>query len=247
MAGDPAEDGPGRPPRLKTTYGRRLGRPLKPSQRRLQAELLPRLSLPVPLGSEPLDLARLFGRAPDRLWIELGFGGGEHLAWQAAAHPDVSFIGAEFFMNGIASLLGHLERQGIGNVRILPDDGRPLLGLLPEAGVERAFILFPDPWPKRRHWRRRIVQPETLDALARILADGAELRIATDDPGYLEWILRHLLASEHFAWPARAPRDWSDRPGDWPPTRYEEKAVRAGREPCFLTFRRRARGAPVPR
>ncbi|HVG81775.1 MAG TPA: tRNA (guanine(46)-N(7))-methyltransferase TrmB [Methylomirabilota bacterium] len=221
-------------------YGRRRGRRLRIGQQKLLEELLPKLRIALPAAGERLDLAALFPRAPADLWLEIGFGGGEHLAWQAARHPEFAFIGAEFFLNGVVSLLGHLAREGLGNVRIHPDDARRLLKALPDLSVGRAFLLFPDPWPKARHARRRFVSPENLTELARILKPGAELRIASDDPGYVAWTLEHLTRSLQFEWLAHGPSDWRTRPEDWPPTRYEEKAVRAGRKPVYLRFRRRA-------
>jgi tRNA (guanine-N7-)-methyltransferase len=221
-------------------YGRRRGRRLRAGQQELLAELLPKLRIPLPAAGEWLDLAALFGPAIREVWLEIGFGGGEHLAWQAARHPEFGFIGAEFFLNGVASLLGHLARGGMGDVRIHPDDARPLLKALPDRSIGRAFLLFPDPWPKARHARRRFVSPESLAELARILKPGGELRIASDDPGYIAWTLEHLTRSPDFEWLARGPTDWRSRPADWPSTRYEEKALKEGRKPAYLRFRRRA-------
>jgi tRNA (guanine-N7-)-methyltransferase len=220
-------------------YGRRRGRRLRAGQQELLSELLPRLQIALPEPGERLDLAALFPGPTADVWLEIGFGGGEHLAWQAARHPEIGFIGAEFFLNGVASLLGHLARGAIGNVRIHPGDARPLLKGLPDRSIGRAFLLFPDPWPKARHARRRFVSTENLAELARILKAGAELRIASDDPGYVTWSLEHLTRSPDFEWVARGPADWRSRPEDWPPTRYEEKALKAGRKPAYLRFRRR--------
>ncbi|HEX6103369.1 MAG TPA: tRNA (guanine(46)-N(7))-methyltransferase TrmB [Alphaproteobacteria bacterium] len=222
-------------------YGRRRGRRLRAGQQALLSELLPKLRIELPPPGGHLDPTALFPDARE-VWLEIGFGGGEHLAWQAARHPKIGFIGAEFFLNGVAGLLGHLARGGIGNVRIHPDDARPLLKALPDRSIGRAFLLFPDPWPKARHARRRFVGPENLAELARILKAGAELRIASDDPGYVAWALEHLTRSPDFQWLARGPLDWRVRPDDWPPTRYEEKASKAGRRPAYLRFRRRGPG-----
>ena len=220
-------------------YGRRRGRRLRAGQQELLAELLPKLRIALPERGERLDLAALFGPAIRDVWFEIGFGGGEHLAWQAERNPDVGFIGAEFFLNGVVSLLGHLARGGIGNVRIHPEDARPLLHALPDQSIGRAFLLFPDPWPKARHARRRFVSPDNLGELARILKPGAELRVASDDAGYIAWALEHLTRSPDFKWLAEGPADWRVRPEDWPPTRYEQKAVKAGRRPVYLRFRLR--------
>jgi tRNA (guanine-N7-)-methyltransferase len=223
-------------------YGRRRGRRLRVGQKALLEELLPKLKVALPAPGERFEVSSLFGPQIGDVWLEIGFGGGEHLAWQAARHPAIGFIGAEFFLNGVASLLGHLARGGIGNVRIHPDDARPLLNALADRSIGRAFLLFPDPWPKARHARRRFVGPENLAELARILKAGAELRIASDDPGYVSWTLEHLTRSPEFQWLARGPSDWRVRPDDWPPTRYEEKALKEGRRPAYLRFRRREPG-----
>ncbi|MDX1710905.1 MAG: tRNA (guanosine(46)-N7)-methyltransferase TrmB [Rhodovibrionaceae bacterium] len=223
------------------TTGRRQGRPLRPGRRRLLADLLPRVRIEVP-EEGVLDPASLFDRPVDALWLEIGFGSGEHLAWQAAQNPGVGMIGAEMFLNGVAAALSEIEARGLDNLRILPDDAQPLLAALPPASLHRVFILFPDPWPKARHHKRRLIQPATLDRLAAAMADDAELRLATDDPGYLVWILRHLQAHRAFTWTARRADDWRRRPADWPETRYEAKARAAGRTPVYLLYRRRPRG-----
>lgn len=204
--------------------------------------LLPRLRVEVP-ASGVLEPRGLFGPEIDAVWLEIGFGAGEHLAAQAAAAPRTGVIGCEVFENGVVKLLAELQRRALGNVRLFIDDARLLLAALPEASLARAFILFPDPWPKLRHHKRRIVARATLDALARVLADGAELRLATDDVDYLRWMLERLTAPGDFEWLARRPGDWRARPADWPPTRYEEKALAADRPPAFLRFRRRPRAA----
>ncbi|MFO1060166.1 MAG: tRNA (guanine(46)-N(7))-methyltransferase TrmB [Dongiaceae bacterium] len=226
-------------------YGRRQGRRLRPGRRGLLAQRLPELTLTLPDGGAPLDPKACFAAAPAAVWLEIGFGGGEHLAAQAAAHPGIGLIGAEVFVNGIASLLDHLERGAIGNVRIFPDDARLLLPALPAASLDRVFLLFPDPWPKARHAARRFVGRPTLDELARTMRPGAELRIASDEPGYVAWTLQQVLPHPAFAWTARRPGDWRVRPAGWPPTRYEQKALAAGRRPAYLTFERRA-GAGRP-
>ncbi len=175
----------------------------------------------------------------------MGFGAGEHLAGQATAHPEIGMIGCEVFENGVVKLLAEINRRALGNIRLFIDDARLLIAALPEASVARAFILFPDPWPKLRHHKRRMVSAETLDRLAVILADSAELRLATDDADYLAWMLERATTHPLFEWLARGPGDWRQRPADWPATRYEQKALAAGRTPAFLRFRRRprARGA----
>jgi len=228
------------PPRAdRRLYGRRRGRPLRPGRQRLAAELLPALSLALPAPAVPLDPTALFLAAPHDIWLEIGFGGGEHLAEQAETHPDIGFIGCEVFESGITRLVGEVARRDLGNIRLFADDARLLLDCLPPASLGRAFILFPDPWPKQRHHKRRLVSRPTLDRLAIVMKPGAELRLATDDPDYLVWMLDHATAHPAFAWLARRPGDWRERPPDWPATRYEQKALAAGRVPAFLRFARR--------
>jgi tRNA (guanine-N7-)-methyltransferase len=202
--------------------------------------LLPRLAINLP-PSGHLDIAALFGNAQSSIWLEIGFGGGEHLAQMAEQHPQTGFIGCDVFENGIVKLLAQIERRRLENIRILADDARLLMAALPRAAVDRVFILFPDPWPKRRQHKRRIVSRATLDSLAEIMSDDGELRVATDDAGYLCWILECITAHPAFEWLARRPADWRERPPDWPPTRYEAKARAAGRSPAFLRVRRRPR------
>jgi tRNA (guanine-N7-)-methyltransferase len=202
--------------------------------------LLPRLAINLP-ASGRLDIAALFGTARSSIWLEIGFGGGEHLAQLAGQHPQIGFIGCEVFENGIVKLLAQIERRRLDNIRIFADDARLVMAAMPPASVGRAFILFPDPWPKRRQHKRRIVSRATLDGLAEIMSDDAELRLATDDGDYLSWILERVTAHPGFEWLARRPGDWRERPPDWPPTRYEAKARITGRSPAFLRVRRRPR------
>jgi tRNA (guanine-N7-)-methyltransferase len=227
-------------PHRELFYGRRRGRPLRVGQAERKTALLPRLAFALPENGA-FDPAVLFAEPPHDVWLEIGFGGGEHLAEQAECHPEIGFIGCEVFENGVAKLLGEIERRGLANVRVLPDDARPLLAALPPRSIGRVFILFPDPWPKARHHKRRLVAPATLDRLAEIMTDGGELRLATDDPSYLAWMLGYVTAHPAFAWTARRPADWRVRPADWPATRYEAKARKAGRTPAFLRFERRPR------
>ena len=223
------------------SYGRRHGRKLRPARQAALDSGLASVSLGALPADGTLDPRGLFAPRPKAAWLEIGFGGGEHLVWQAAANPDVGILGAEPFVNGVASLLAQVGRLGLRNVRVWPDDAGALLAALADASIDRAFLLFPDPWPKARHHKRRIVNPANLDVLARILANNAEFRVATDDEAYLGWILTHILDHRAFAWTVRDPSDWRRRPADWPATRYEEKAGRSGRKPYFLSFQRRAR------
>jgi len=220
--------------RERTLYGRRRGKKLRAGQEALLDTLLPKLSIKLPLN-EPL-----FGRSGgDReIWLEVGFGSGEHLVWQAEQHPDVMLLGCEPFINGVAKCLAHIERAGVTNVRLFNDDARLLMAALPERSLSRVFILFPDPWPKTRHHKRRFVQRATLDLLAPLMKAGAELRLATDDPSYLPWMIEHACTHPAFEWLAERPSDWRSRPTDWPPTRYEQKML-AGHQPVFLRLRRR--------
>ena len=220
--------------RLIHTYGRRRGRRLRDSQRALLETLLPTLAIEE--GEAALDPRSLFTAGTEEIWLEIGFGGGEHLAAQAAAHPGVGFIGCEPFVNGVVSLLGHVKAGNLRNVRIWQHDARDLIARLPPASIARAFVLFPDPWPKARHHKRRLIAAPFLDALARVLVPGAALRVATDDADYLEWILERLPIHPAFRPHDRA--DWHQRPADWPPTRYEQKAIAAGRKPTYLRFLR---------
>ena len=224
------------PPRR--IYGRRRGRPLRSGQQQLKQDLLPQLAIKLP-ETGVLDPASLFAERPEAVWLEIGFGAGEHLAAQAEAHPGIGFIGCEVFENGVARLIAEIAGCDLKNIRIFPDDIRALLDPLAPASLDRVFILFPDPWPKTRHHKRRLVSTATLDRLAVLMRPGAELRLATDDRDYLVWILEHATRHPEFEWQARGPADWRERPSDWPPTRYEEKARAAGRSPAFLRFLRR--------
>ncbi len=234
MTGDPHGDD-------HKVHGRRRGRRLRPGRAALLDDLLPDLRIALPPEGEKLDPAALFDPPRARLWLEIGFGAGEHLAWQAAHHPDVGIIGSEVFVNGVASLLRHVRDDGLANVRIHDDDARALVAALPDASVERVFLLFPDPWPKLRHAGRRFVGPRNLAALARIVADGGELRIASDDVTYQRWALQQMRLCPDFVWQVTGPTDWRERTDDWPPTRYEQKALAAGRTPIYLRYRRRLR------
>ena len=215
-------------------YGRRKGRPLRAGRKQLVETLLPQLALPM---EEPaIDPAPLFEPAKQEIWLEVGFGNGEHLAWQAAHNPHVGLIGCEPFINGVSVLLSHIEEQSLDNVRVHADDARPLLDKLPDACLSRVFVLFPDPWPKRRHAARRFIGPENLARLERLIKPGGILRVASDHPGYVAWTLQHLLPHPAFTWQAGRAKDWQHRPSDWPPTRYEQKAL-AG-VPVYLSFQR---------
>ena len=229
---------PGRGPDRRV-YGRRKGHDLTPRRQALVDNLLPGLR-PAIRTDGRVDLKGPVG-GHDRLWLEIGFGGGEHLVWQAAHNPDVTVIGAEPYLNGVTSLLAAVEEHRLGNVRIIDDDVRPFLEGLPAACLERIFVLFPDPWPKARHHKRRIVNPWSVDRFADLLVDGGQLRLATDIMDYARWMMTAVWPHPAFAWTARRPGDWRERPADWPGTRYEAKAGKAGRTPVFMTFVRKSR------
>ena len=219
------------------SYGRRKGKALSARKERLLDELLPRLR-PDLTKPPPVRLAALFDAPVKEVWLEIGFGGGEHLVWQAKANPDVGILGCEPFEDGVIKVLSAIEADGLTSVRLLAGDARPLLRLLPQAGIGRVFILFPDPWPKKRHRKRRLLSAATLDEIARILKPGGELRLATDAGEYASAMLQAALREEALTWTARGPQDWRRRPPDWPQTRYEAKAVAAGRRCYFLRFER---------
>jgi tRNA (guanine-N7-)-methyltransferase len=216
------------------SYGRRKARPLSERKDRLLNELLPTLRVPLQAPA-PSPLASLFAQPVDEVWLEIGFGSGEHLIWQAEHHRHAGFIGCEPFINGVASLLGKIETD---TIRIHNGDARDVLAWLPPLSISRIFVLFPDPWPKKRHQKRRLVSPETIADFARVLRPGGELRFASDSGDYAGETLLTILASRAFAWTAERPKDWRVRPLDWPETRYERKALSAGAKPAYLSFRR---------
>jgi tRNA (guanine-N7-)-methyltransferase len=221
-------------PELRS-FGRRRGRKMSPRQDGLLAALLPRVAISLDAPA-PASLLGLFDVQVGDVWLEIGFGGGEHLLWQARHHSDVGIVGCEPFLDGVVKVLSALDREPAGNVRLFADDARPLLRWLPEASVGRAFILFPDPWPKTRHQKRRLVSEATVRDLARALRPGSELRIATDIGDYAKWMLLALRAEGSFRWTAQTAADWRQRPDDWPATRYEAKALREGRRCSYFRF-----------
>ena len=222
-------------------YGRRVGKPLRKTRKKLHQQLLPTIQLDPELKNIPADLKKLFPDPVREVWLEIGFGGGEHLAEQAEKNPDVGIIGCEPFVNGVASLMKHLDRNGVTNVRVYDDDVRHLLKLMAPESLARIFILFPDPWPKSRHHRRRIVKDETILQFAYLLKNGGELRFASDHQGYVSWALRHLLQNDDLSWTAGRPDDWRNPPPDWVETRYEQKAKAKGDATAYLRFERKKR------
>jgi len=212
------------------SYGRLKSRPIKPRQAALMDTLLPSLRAPL----EPFEPRALMDGAAEA-WLEIGFGGGEHLAAQAARRPDVLFIGAEPFQNGVASALRHIDEAGLTNVRVHDGDARELLARMPDASLERIFVLFPDPWPKARHHKRRLLQADVAAELARVLKVGGRLRFASDWANYVDWSLELLSATPGLTWTANQAADWRAPPADHVTTRYEEKRL-GDCAPVFLDF-----------
>jgi tRNA (guanine-N7-)-methyltransferase len=220
------------------SFGRRKSKPLSARKERLIGELLPRLRLD--LGHPaPSQMRELFAAPVRDVWLEIGFGSGEHLLWQAESHKDVGLIGCEPFINGMGTLLGAIEDRGMKTILVHDGDARDVLAWLPDGSVSRIFILFPDPWPKKRQQKRRLISEETVAALARVLRPGGELRFASDDGDYAARALFLMNKIGAFAWRAECASDWATRPSDWPETRYERKALAEGRKPVYLTFERR--------
>ncbi|MCF8469149.1 MAG: tRNA (guanosine(46)-N7)-methyltransferase TrmB [Parvibaculum sp.] len=226
-------------------YGRTKGKSLKPRQAKLMETLFPRVSISLeknPSGNQKIDPRTLFGDV-DEIWLEIGFGGGEHLAHHASLNPRIGIMGCEPFVNGVAKLVSEIDARGLSNIRVLNDDARFLLERLAPASLARVFILYPDPWPKKRHNKRRFVNAETLAFLASALVPGGELRFASDIPDYVAWTLAQVSRfnrenGETLVWTAESAADWRMPYDDWPGTRYEAKAIREGRTPAYLSFRR---------
>jgi len=223
-------------------YGRRKGKALRPGRVRLLEDFLPTIALPIPPQGETIDPKAVFAKPVDEVWLEIGFGGGEHLAGQAEANPNVGIIGIEVFINGVAKLLSLINQTpSEDNVRIHHGDARPVLPALPDQSLDKVLLLFPDPWPKTRYAKRRFIGPKNLAQVSRILKDGGEFRVASDDMTYVRWTLQHLMDHPDFEWTAEEPKDWLERPEGWVQTRYEAKALREGRVPHVLRFRRKNR------
>ena len=212
------------------SFGRRKSRPGKPRQAALMETRLPGLRIP----AGPVNAAALMPGAAET-WLEIGFGGGEHMAAQAGRHPDVLILGAEPFVNGVASAVRHIDEQALGNVRLHDNDVRELIARIPGASLARVFILFPDPWPKTRQQKRRLVQPELVTELARTIRPGGALRFASDVASYVDQALERFTANPAFGWQAERPDDWRMPPADHVTTRYEEKRL-GDCAPVFLDF-----------
>lgn len=223
------------PATTRRLYGRRTGHKLRQGQAALLERTLPELTLPE-TGTLLPEL--LFGDSRP-LWLEIGFGRGEHMAQQALANPEVGIIGAEPFLDGVVGALMEIDAHGLTNIRLHNGDALDVLDRLPDASLDRAFLLHPDPWPKTRHARRRFANPGPLAMLARVLKPGAEFRLGTDHPVYCRWALMQMARRPEFEWLATTPADWQVRPDDWPQTRYEAKARTKGHEVWYFRYRRR--------
>ena len=221
-------------------YGRRHGHKLRPSRQALLDNRLREFRIELPISGY-LNLETAFPDPVRDVWLEVGFGGGEHLAAQALKHPDIGFVGCEPYINGVASHLSLIDRDNLNNIRIFDDDARKLFRVLPDSAFGRVYALYSDPWPKKRHHRRRFIANETVDALARLMKNDAQLRLASDHMGYVSWMLEHLSGRPELEWCARSKRDWMNPPSDWIKTRYEEKAENKGLSSAYLCFSRRSR------
>ncbi len=225
------------PHRKGAFFGRRKGHQLRPQQAALFDTLLPQLALDLDMPA-PADLAALFPTPVEAVRLEIGFGGGEHMIAEADRQPRTGFIGVEPFVNGMAKALAAIAAHGLANIRLHFGDAIFLLEWLPPHSLARLDLLYADPWPKRRHWKRRFVQDATLAEIARVLRRGGEFRFVTDWPAYAAWTLGHVTRSRDFEWTAERADDWRQPWPGFTPTRYETKAKRQGRVPCYLMFRR---------
>jgi tRNA (guanine-N7-)-methyltransferase len=227
----------GAPDRPGAFFGRRKGKTLRAGQAERGATLLPRLKLNLEQPA-PADLKTLFPEPVNEVFLEIGFGGGEHLLAEVARLPGVGFIGVEPFINGMAKALGVIEAEGFENIRLYDDDATHLLGWLPPASLGRIDLLYPDPWPKKRHWKRRFVSDASLAEFARVLRPGGQFRFASDIDTYVEWTLEHVALNPAFRWTATSLAHCAEPWPHWIRTRYEAKAIREGRAPAYLVFDR---------
>lgn len=229
-------------------YGRRKGRTIRKAKTTLLDAFLPELKI---TDDTIFEKSKLFGTEVEKICLEIGFGDGQHLAGQAKNNPRTGFIGAEVFQNGVANLLSlitgikegsnlpdtiNLEEGRVDNIRVFDDDMRILFAKIPDSFLDRVFLLFPDPWPKKRHATRRFINPDNLKEIARVLKTGGILRVATDHKVYKGWTLRRLNEDSNFKWTAKCSNDWKQEPSDWVRTKYQMKAIREGRKPVFLDF-----------
>lgn len=219
-------------------FGRRRGKTIRPAQSVALENGLARYGLDLS-GAAPADLRHLFKASVGGVRLEIGFGGGEHLFHRASSVPDSGFIGAEPFVNGMAKMMMALEREPLENIRVFDEDATRLLDWLPAASLDGIDLLYPDPWPKKKHWKRRFVSKVNLDRFARVLKPGGQFRFASDIDTYVNWTLLHCRAHAGFEWQAERASDWHQPYEGWPGTRYEAKAIREGRPPAYLTFMRK--------
>ena len=241
MVAEPSQGGSGSPERWLRSYGRRKGRKLSPHQSELLSSGLAHYKLDLNRQLATGELPRIFSEPVSDVWLEIGFGAGEHLIWQAERNPNAGLIGAEPYVNGVVAALSAIEARRLGGrIKIHPDDTISLLNWLPEASLSRAFVLFPDPWPKKRHRERRIFAPALLDKLGRVLRPGAELRFASDIADYAEAAIEHANAHPDFEVVGIFTSEYRATASDWPVTRYEEKASKQGRSSTFISMRRLA-------
>ncbi len=223
-----------KPTYIPNTYGRRIDKPLRVRSAELMKTVLPKISMPDPT-TDQIDLQNIFPESKE-VWLEVGFGGGEHLAWQSNQNPNIGMIGAEPFINGVAKLVTQIDEQKLENIRIHFGDARVLMEALPDHSLNRLFVLHPDPWPKARHHKRRMISPWFFAEAERLIRPGGTLRVASDIPDYIRWTLMHSQSAVGFEWTAECADDWKVCPDDWPQTRYEAKAYREGRIPTYLSF-----------
>ncbi|QDZ01284.1 tRNA (guanosine(46)-N7)-methyltransferase TrmB [Nitratireductor mangrovi] len=217
-------------------FGRRKGKTIRPRQAALLDRLLP--ALLIDLDAPPPPLGNLFGPQVAEVRLEIGFGGGEHFLHESGRHPAVGFIGVEPFVNGMAKFLAAFDEDPRSNIRLYDDDATRLLDWLPSASIASIDLLYPDPWPKKRHWKRRFVNDANLDRFARVLQPGGRFRFASDIDSYVNWTLHACRRHPRFEWQAETAADWRTPYEGWPGTRYEAKAMREGRTPAYLTFLR---------
>ncbi|PCI37529.1 MAG: tRNA (guanosine(46)-N7)-methyltransferase TrmB [Rhodospirillaceae bacterium] len=219
------------------SFGRRQAKKLSPARERLMNSLLPKIAV-----KTDTPIRDQFPSNIRELWLEIGFGGGEHLSTQARQNPDVGIVGCEPFIDGVAKLLAQIHEADVQNVRVHGDDARETFSCIGEGDLDRVFVLFPDPWRKSRHHKRRFIQTQVLDQFAKMLKDGGEFRFASDHMDYVRWTLAHVMRHPDFEWLAESPEDWRVPPTDWVRTRYEEKALGKGDACVYLRFRRKNRG-----
>ncbi|MEX0347600.1 MAG: tRNA (guanosine(46)-N(7))-methyltransferase TrmB [Rhizobiaceae bacterium] len=218
-------------------FGRRKGKPLRANQAAALERCLSALAIDLSTPA-PKNVCSLFSSPVREVRLEIGFGGGEHLLHQIEKWPQTGFVGVEPFVNGMAKLCAALGNELPGNLRLYDDDATGVLDWLPENSISGLDLLYPDPWPKKKHWKRRFVSQPNLDRFARIMKSGADFRFASDIDTYVNWTLLHCRYHPSFEWLADTAADWNEPFNGWPGTRYEAKALREGRRPAYLTFRR---------